>query len=33
LLTKKLTLSFGLLAGKFAASPRVGGQIGFAYDF
>jgi len=32
-LTKKLTLSFGLLAGKFAASPRVGAQIGFAYDF
>jgi len=32
-LTKKLTLSFGLLAGKFAASPRVGGQVGFAYDF
>jgi hypothetical protein len=32
-LTKKLTLSFGVLAGKFAASPRVGGQVGFAYDF
>ena len=32
-LTKKLTLSFGLLAGKFAASPRVGAQVGFAYDF
>ena len=32
-LTKKLTLSFGLLAGKFVASPRVGAQVGFAYDF
>jgi hypothetical protein len=32
-LTKKLTLSFGLLSGKFAASPRVGAQVGFAYDF
>jgi len=32
-LTRKLTLSFGLLAGRFAASPRVGAQVGFAYDF
>jgi len=32
-LTKKLTLSFGLLGGRFAASPRVGAQVGFAYDF
>ena len=32
-LTKKLTLSFGFLGGKFAASPRVGAQVGFAYDF
>jgi hypothetical protein len=32
-LTKKLTLSFGLLGGHFAASPRVGVQLGFAYDF
>ena len=32
-LTKKLALSFGLLAGKFVASPRVGAQVGFAYDF
>jgi hypothetical protein len=32
-LTKKLTMTFGLLAGKFASSPRVGGQVGFTYDF
>jgi hypothetical protein len=32
-LTKKLTLSFGLLGGRFSASPRVGAQLGFAYDF
>ena len=31
--TKKLTLSFGVLAGHFSASPRVGAQLGFAYDF
>jgi hypothetical protein len=28
-----LALSFGLLAGKYVASPRIGGQIGFAIDF
>ena len=33
LLTKKLTLSFGLLAGKFSSSPRAGVHLGFAYDF
>jgi hypothetical protein len=32
-LNKKLTLDFGLLAGRFPASPRVGGLIGFSYDF
>lgn len=32
-LTKKLALSFGVLGGRFAASPRVGAQLGFAYDF
>lgn len=32
-LTKKLTLSFGLLAGRFTASPRAGAQLGFSYDF
>ena len=26
-------LSFGLLGGKYEASPRIGGQIGFAMDF
>jgi hypothetical protein len=28
-----LSLSFGVLGGKFIASPRIGGQIGFAIDF
>jgi hypothetical protein len=28
-----LSISFGLLGGKYVASPRVGGQIGFALDF
>jgi len=28
-----LTLSFGVLGGKYAASPRIGGQIGFSMDF
>jgi Putative MetA-pathway of phenol degradation len=28
-----LSLCFGLLAGKHIASPRIGGQIGFAVDF
>ena len=32
-LTKKLTLTFGLLAGRFSASPRAGVHLGFAYDF
>jgi len=27
------TFTFGLLGGKYAASPRVGGQIGFTIDF
>jgi Putative MetA-pathway of phenol degradation len=26
-------LSFGLVGGKYEASPRIGGQIGFAIDF
>ena len=33
LLTKKLTLSFALLGGRFTASPRLGAHLGFAYDF
>jgi hypothetical protein len=28
-----LTFDFGLLAGKYVASPRIGGQIGFSVDF
>lgn len=32
-LTPKMTLDFGILAGKFSASPRVGVQLGFSYDF
>jgi len=27
------SLSFGLLGGKYEASPRIGGQIGFSMDF
>jgi hypothetical protein len=32
-LTKEFSLSFGLLAGRFPASPRVGALLGFSYDF
>ena len=28
-----LSLAFGLLGGKYIASPRIGGQIGFSVDF
>lgn len=28
-----LSLCFGLLGGKYVASPQIGGQIGFAVDF
>jgi hypothetical protein len=28
-----LSLTFGLLGGRYVASPRVGGQVGFALDF
>ena len=28
-----VTLDFGLLGGKYEASPRIGGQIGFSVDF
>jgi len=28
-----LSVSFGLLGGRYIASPRIGGQIGFAVDF
>jgi hypothetical protein len=29
---KGLTFDFGLLGGKYAASPRIGGQVGFSVD-
>jgi hypothetical protein len=32
-LRKGLSLAFGVLGGKYVASPRIGGQIGFAVDF
>jgi hypothetical protein len=32
-LRKGLSLTFGALGGKYIASPRIGGQIGFAVDF
>ena len=32
-LSQKLELTFGFLGGRYAASPRVGAQVGFAYDF
>jgi hypothetical protein len=28
-----LSVSFGVLGGRYIASPRIGGQIGFAVDF
>lgn len=31
-LTKKVTLTFGLLGGSFTASPRAGVHLGFAYN-
>jgi hypothetical protein len=31
--TEKFTLTFGLLAGRFTASPRAGAHLGFSYDF
>jgi hypothetical protein len=30
---KKTTFDFGIIAGRFAASPRLGFQLGFARDF
>ena len=30
---KGMTLDFGLLGGRYTASPRIGGQIGFSVDF
>jgi hypothetical protein len=28
-----MTFNFGLLGGKYVASPRIGGQLGFSMDF
>ena len=28
-----LELTFGVLGGRYSASPRLGVQLGFAYDF
>ena len=33
MLSQKLELTFGVLGGRYAASPRLGVQVGFAYDF
>lgn len=30
---KGLSFDFGLLGGKYVASPRIGGQVGFSVDF
>ena len=32
-LTRKMTFDFGIVSGKFAASPRVGVQLGISVDF
>jgi hypothetical protein len=32
-LSKRFSLAFGILGGRFAASPRTGASVGFAYDF
>lgn len=32
-LRKNLTFDFGLVGGRFAASPRAGAQLGFSFDF
>lgn len=29
----KLTLDFGVVAGRYAAAPRLGAQLGFSLDF
>ena len=33
LLREGLTLDFGVVAGRFVGSPRLGAQFGFSYDF
>jgi hypothetical protein len=32
-LRRGMTANFGVLGGKYVASPRIGGQVGFAVDF
>ncbi len=32
-LSKQFSLAFGILGGRFSASPRAGALLGFAYDF
>ena len=32
-LTERCEFTFGVVAGRYVASPRVGVQVGFAYDF
>jgi len=31
--TRKFEFTFGVVGGRFPASPRTGVQVGFAYDF
>ena len=31
--SEKLEFTFGIVGGRFAASPRLGAQVGLAYDF
>jgi hypothetical protein len=33
MLSEKLEITFGVLGGRYPGSPRVGFQVGFAYDF
>ena len=33
LLRDNLSLDFGIIGGRFAASPRLGGQLGFSFQF
>lgn len=33
ILTENLEITFGVLGGRYPGSPRVGFQVGFAYDF
>jgi len=32
-LSKKMTFDFGIVGGRYAASPRVGVQLGISVDF